>query len=113
MSFGTHKCSRKRDPGQADSCALYSDKTIRYNPIGMIGAIKIGSWTILGGVLLVIGVSIQGGWSLRSKDRRRCVPATLWNGRSRFWLPDRRHRLARNLGCFELLTSVIPTGTDW
>jgi|HubBroStandDraft_1064217.scaffolds.fasta_scaffold07221_1 hypothetical protein len=75
MSFGTHKCSRKSDPGQADSCVLCRDKNHPYNPIGTIGAVKIGFWTILGGVLLVIGVSAQGEWSLRSKDRRRCVPA--------------------------------------
>jgi hypothetical protein len=84
MPFGTDKCSRKSDPGQADSCVLYPDKTSRYNSIGMLGAIKIGFWTILGGVLLVIGVSTQGVGPCGSKDRRRCVPATLWNGRSRF-----------------------------
>jgi hypothetical protein len=90
----------------------------RYNPIGMIGAIKIGFGTILGGVLLVIGVFTQGVWSLRSKDRRRRVTATLWNGHSRFCLHDRRHRACLEPQRSRVIYPAPPptqakTGIEW
>ncbi len=60
MSSGTHKCSRKSRSGQAVYLGDYALPNQRYNRFGMIKAIKIGFWTMLGGVLIVIGVFAQG-----------------------------------------------------
>jgi hypothetical protein len=98
MSFGTHKCSRKSDPGQADSCVLYRDKTIGITPSGRSGRFKNRLLDDPWRGAPRPRSNYPGGGPCGPKTAIDAFLPTLWNARSRFCFADRRHRARLELG---------------